>query len=330
MSIGGAASAQTAASIPAAPHVFLERAYFAPLNPVGRDVSTLLFEGEAAAHYFIFNTMDWDWTHTGGWRYAWPVSFIPTVRMSTSKSSPVLTPSYRIRPFWFQAVYLSPESDSVGPFTMYGVSAGAMHYSNGQDGCTYLGFARATTTADSACVVTDAELAARRIPNTRDGDFSTTFFPIAFNWRRGRISESTLHIAHQQTVGLEFQIHPLGMQPGGIDRALAMEYGRHQINASYEYEWLAGGSPGMRRVAVKGVVRTPQNAGRTWTMGAVEFSRTYDKRQGLGWFLRATFGGDYYNIHFKERSNPLVTVGAIWDPGTISYLNHIGRPGSKP
>ena len=136
---GGAQS-----KIPDDPHLFLERSYFAPGNPLGKD---LLFEGEAATHLFLFNRMNWKWSHEGGWAYAMPVSMIFTARMSTSRSSPVRTPSYRIRPVWLQAIHLRPYDPAIPGFAMWGFGAGAMHYSNGQEGCTYRGFARDTTLA---------------------------------------------------------------------------------------------------------------------------------------------------------------------------------------
>jgi hypothetical protein len=320
-------SAQTAASIPADAHLFLERAYFAPGNPVGKHASTLLFEGDAAAHYFLFNTMDWDWTHTGGWRFAMPVSFMPIVRMSTTISSPVLTPSYRVRPLWFQAIHLTPETKDTKAFSMWALALGVMHYSNGQDGCTYEGFVRDTTKKEQPCVVQNSAIAAQRTPNTRDGDFSTTFIPVGWNWRRGRLLDTSLQVGHQHTIGVEVQINPLGMRPGGIDRDLALQYGRHQINGSYEYEWrVLSRAAGMRRLAFKATFRTPQDTGKVGSTSSAEFSRVYDRRQGFGWFVRTTFGGDYYNIHFKEQSNPLVTFGAMWDQNRIDYYNHIGRP----
>jgi len=325
--LASSAAAQTAASLPSEPHLFLERAYFAPGNPWGRGVPTLTFEGDAATHFFIFNTMDWEWTHSGGWRFAMPISFIPVVRMSTTVSNPVLTPSYQVRPIWFQAIHLAPESRDTKAFALWAISAGAMHYSNGQDGCTYQGYVRDTTLEGSPCIVRNAPLAAQRRPNLRDGDFSTTFFPIAWNRRWGRMLDTSLQVRYQHTVGVEIQINPLGMNPGGLSRDLALEYGRHRINASYEFEWRAQKwGAGMHRVAVRAGLRTPQDSGSTWTTSALEYSRIYDRRLGFGWFVRGTFGGDYYNIHFKEKSNPLVTLGAMWDIARIDYYNHFGRP----
>ena len=317
-------AAQTAADIPTRPHMFLERTYFAPFSPLGKG---LLFEGEAAAHYFLFNRMDWEWLREGGTKWVWPISFMPVVRMSTSASNPVLTPSYRIRPFWLQLINARAETADEKSFRFKGLGVGAMHYSNGQDRCTYQGFVRDSTLANRPCVITDSVLARRRLPNLRDGDFSTTFFPIAGYLRWGRMFDTSYQVSTQHTVVVELQVYPLGMKPGGIDRALALEYGRHQLNGAYEFEtrgrclkWFA-----MRRVAVKGIVRTPQDSGKVWTSSSAEWSCSYD-RDGFGWFVRATLGGDYYNIHFREQANPLVTLGFIWDQGRIDYHNRAGRP----
>ena len=48
---------------PRSPTLFLEKSYFFPAAPYGR---SLVFEGEAAGHYFIMNRLDWTWTQTGG------------------------------------------------------------------------------------------------------------------------------------------------------------------------------------------------------------------------------------------------------------------------
>ncbi len=329
------AAAARAQDTPTDARLFLERSYFAPFNPLGKK---LVFEGDAAGHYFLFNQFDWAWTRNGGWAFAMPITMVFTVRMTDTVSQPVRTPSYRIRPIWLQAIHLTPETRDTKAFAMWGFGAGAMHYSNGQAGCTYQGFARDTTLQHN-CIVTDAALAARRRPNLIDGDFSTTFFPVALYWRWGRMTDTSYHVQHQHTIMLEGQINPLGMAPGGLERELAMEYGRHQLNATYEYEHIAGCAafwprllcaPGMRRLSLEGVYRTAQDSGRTWRTFQAEYARIYEGARGFGWFVRAHFGGDYYNIQFKENGNPLFTFGFVWDPGRIDMYNRAGRPVTNP
>lgn len=319
LTTGSHAAAQS--KLPTDPHLFLERSYIAPGNPLGK---SLVFEGDAATHLFLFNRMTWNWSHEGGWAFAMPVSTIITARMSTSSSSPVRTPSYRIRPIWLQAFKLTPYDPKRPGFRLVGFGVGAMHYSNGQEGCTYRGYVRDTTMAGRPCVITNAPLAARFEGNPVNGDFSTTFFPIAGYWRAGKL-RGNLQVASQHSASLELQIHPLAMKPGGLDRELAMQYGRHQLNGTYEYEWhTSTRGEGMRRLSTRGVLRTPQDSGAWWGFGSLEYSRVWDSRQGFGYFARATFGGDYYNIHFNEKHYPLFTFGVIWDQSRIDYYNHLG------
>ena len=317
--------AQDAARHPTNPHVFLERSYFAPASPLGKG---LLFEGEAAGHYFFYNGFNWDWTRSGGLRIAVPVSMIFTVRMSDDFSSPVRTPSYKIRPIWVQALYLRPEGTDPLAFDIKGVSAGITHYSNGQSGCTFRGFVPDTEGAD--CVVADDDLARQRIANVRDGSFSTTYLAVRGDWRWGRQRQAAGPMAHQHTVEAEFQVHPVGFRPGGIDTLQAREYGLHQVNLGYEYEQrtdrLRGG---VWRLALRGTYRTPFRGGEAWKSGDLEASFVSDPLRHVGLFVRLHAGGDYYNIRFQE-DQPFVALGVMWDPNRIDYHNRAGRPVRRP
>lgn len=314
-------SAQTAGEHPRNPHLFLERSYFSPASPIGKG---LLFEGEAAGHYFFYNGFDWKWTRMGGWRFAVPVSMIFTVRMSDDFSSPVRTPSYRIRPIWVQALHAEPEGEDPLAFAIWGVSAGITHYSNGQSGCTFQGFV--PDGEGDECAVDDPALALQRRANVRDGSFSTTYLGARLDWRRGRQQQSAGPMGSQHTMELEFQIHPIGFKPGGIDRLQAREYGLHQVNAGYEFEkrterWKGG----VARWAVHGMLRTPFDGGDAWTAGDIEYSFISDRLQHVGVFARLHAGGDYYNIRFQE-DRPFLVLGVIWDPNRIDYHNRMERP----
>jgi len=310
---------------PRSPILFLEKSYFFPGAPYKR---SLLFEGEAAGHYFIMNRLDWTWTQTGGLRHTIPVSMVFSVRMSTDKSEPVRTPSYRIgiKP---QLIYAWPEGKEARAFQVLGLSGGFTHYSNGQAGCTYLGFARSEP--DQECMVTDPTLASRRVANAIDGDFSTSYLSLAVHGLKGAHYGIRGPVKYQHTASVEFQLHPLGIKPGGMNAQQATEYGQHVLTTSYEFERrivLGKRARGLLRTALTGGHRFAYRGGRDWTYGTIEASYVFDCLQKFGFVARWHLGSDYYNINFQD-TRPLLGLGLIWDPNRIDAFNRIGR-GSNP
>ncbi|MFA6166923.1 MAG: hypothetical protein WC700_09920 [Gemmatimonadaceae bacterium] len=302
---------------PRQPQLFLERSYFAPLSPLGEGY---VFEGEAAIHLFYHNRLDKQWTATGGWKRVVSLSYLPLVRMMDVASSPVRTPSYRIRPFYLQLFHAPRQDTARGSFRLSAYSIGYTHYSNGQDGCLHEGFVR--NTATDRCEVADAALASQRRVNTRDGDFSTTYIPVRFDLRRGTLDPATFRVRAQHSVGVEVQIHPIGMRIGGISRELATAYGQHQVNAWYEYEFASRlKTDGFTRVSLMGKYRMPSAGGSDWWTATTEIAHTWDNLEGFGAFGRIRVGYDDYNIRFRERAQPSLTVGATWDARTIRYFN---------
>jgi hypothetical protein len=304
-----------------APALFLERAYFSPLTPSGKD---LLFEGRPAVHYFFYNALnDGAWqkgadTERKRWRFAAPASALFIVRMTDTTSQPVLTPSYRIRPIYLQAIRLTRDT-SRKYFRMLGLATGAAHYSNGQKGCTYLGFTRLTPA--SQCAVSDPALANQRIANTLDGDFSTTYFSWRANWRRGELKGPFAPLLQQFTVGGEFQAHPFNLQPGGINEAQARQWGQHQWSVDAEWERRRFGKrlPGVFRVAGDFMQRFGGQVAKPLTATWIEVSYVLDRVEHVGLFARQHWGFDYYNINFQNR-RPFFTFGFMWDLGRLDLL----------
>jgi len=302
---------------PRQPQLFLERSYFAPFSPIGEGY---VFEGEAAIHLFYHNRVDKLWTAEGGWQRVISLSFLPVVRMLDAASSPVRTPSFRIRPFYLQLLHAPRQDTARGSFRMHAISVGYTHYSNGQDGCTYEGYTR--DTARDLCTVTDAALASRRRVNVRDGDFSTSYIPVRLDLRRGTLDPETFRVRTQHSLGVELQLHPIGMPIGGISRELATAYGQHQVNAWYEFEFASRlRTPGFARVSAMGKYRMPTPGGRDWWTATAEVANVWDGLEGLGVFARLRVGYDDYNIRFRERARPQVTAGVSWDARTIRYFN---------
>jgi hypothetical protein len=307
---------------PASPIVFLDKSYFVPAGPIGRGY---VFSAEASAHLFFFNHLgDPRWGHEGGWRLAMPVSMQFVVRMDTSFSAPVRTPSYHIRPLYLQAFYTPPEkSEHPEAFSLLAIAGGLTHYSNGQSGCTYQGFVADST--HETCVPADTGLARRRIANIRDGSFSTTYFSIDVHYRSGRMRKLVGPVEWQQTLGFEFQLHPLGFVPGGSDGDQAREYGLHQATLSYEVErrLFSRRLGGVLRVSTKATQRFAFAGGKAPSLGDVEASYVVDAWQDVGPFIRLHWGADDYNIHFQD-TRPFLMFGVMWDQGRLDVIKRKG------
>ncbi|MHB0964027.1 MAG: hypothetical protein ACYC5V_12545 [Gemmatimonadaceae bacterium] len=313
----GAAPLGAQQDFPRQPQLFLERSYFAPFSPLGEGY---VFEGEASIHLFFHNRVDKLWTAEGGRKRVVSLSFLPVVRMVDAASSPVRTPSYRIRPIYLQLLHAPRQDTARGSFRMRALAIGYTHYSNGQDGCTYEGYVLNTAADD--CDVDDAALASQQRVNTRDGSFSTSYIPVRVDFRRGTLDRATFRVRTQHSIGVELQIHPIGMPIGGISRELATAYGQHQVNGWYEYEFASHlKAAGFTRLSMMGKFRVPAAEGRSWWTATAEVANTWETLEGFGVFGRVRVGHDDYNIRFRERSGASVTVGFAWDARTIRYFN---------
>jgi len=329
---GVAAPAVRAQDIPRTPIVFLEKAHFSLATPTGKN---LLFEGQPTVHYFFLNRLSNQiWQREGGWRWTIPVSVLFQVRMSDTTSMPVRTPSYRIRPLYAQRIRLRRNPSDRLAFSLFGIGFGAAHYSNGQGGCTYLGFER---TSSGDCIVTDAPLAAQSKANTIDGDFSTSYVSLAFNWRAGRLLGSDDPVKWQYTVGAEAQVHPLNMKPGGINAEQALEWGRHQWSVTGEFERritlakvlrpirAVAGDTGVLRFSALHEQRFGGGVASPLNRTQLEASYVADRIENFGLFVRWHSGFDYYNIQFQDRRG-FFAVGVLWDLARLDRLNTAPPP----
>lgn len=301
--------------------LFLERSYFSPATPSGKN---LVFEGQATGHYFIHNTLtDAVWQKDGGWKFVTPITMSFIVRMSTDRSNPVRTPAYKIRPFYLQSIHLRRDTIDLDRFRLFEVGVGVTHYSNGQAGCTYQGFTPAADASKDECDVTNPALAARRLTNTIDGDFSTTFVPIAVHYRLGHLSKPLSPVDHQLTLGAELQIHPLeNWAPGAMNGAQAAQYGQHQysLNVELERRYFTKHLPGVGRVGADYTERFGGGAPRHLRAETLEASYVLDRVEHLGAFVRGHWGYDYYNIQWQS-TKPFVAFGFMWDLGRLDVLN---------
>jgi hypothetical protein len=305
------------------PQVFLERAYFSFLTPSGKH---LLFEGQPTVHYFFYNKLgDEGWQADGGWAFAVPLTSAFQVRMTKdgvllqngekSSSEPVLTPSYRIgvRP---QAFYLWHGAGE-DHYRLLGITAGFTHYSNGQHGCTYIGFTR-----DSLGNCTgNGPLANQSIANVVDGDFSTSYFSEAVDYRWAKQTSTFGTTKYLVNAGIEFKQDPLNIRPGGTNAEQAKQYGQGEIDLRAEGEARRlGRASGIGRLSANLAHR--YGGGMTSSLNGeqIEAAYLFDCLGEAGVFVRAHWGFDYYNIHFQEKAS-FWNVGLVWDLGRLDHLN---------
>ena len=249
-------------------------------------------------------------------------SFLPEIRMNADRSNPVRTPSYRIRAK-HQVLWMRRNKSDNLKYTVQGFKLTAFgHYSNGQSGCRFRGFAYdADANGDSVCVVANASIAARREVNIDNGDFSTSYFALAFDRRTGRIIDVTGPMRSSREWGAEYQVHPLGLKPGGTDRDQASAYGTHEVVGRYAQECRRAVDhrlAGVLRGSVLGVVRfgpetTPLLRVET------EVSYIFDHLATFGFFVRHHAGFDYYNIRYFDK-RPFFSVGFKFDPGRLNLV----------
>lgn len=297
-------------------HVFLERTYFSPGAPWGEGY---LFDGEGAHHVFYHNGVDQGWLGTGeGPRLTFSLSFLPVARMHEGASEPVVTPSFKIRPLLVQALFLKPATRADLEFRMHGVSLGLTHYSNGQDGCFFRGYVRDDATGE--CLVDDAGVAALESVNERTGDFSSTYIPVRYDFRWGRVDLGTETIVRSHSVGIELQLDTWDTFTGGMSRTLAQHYGRHQVSLWGETERaVTRFGDGFARAGVKATYRPPSQGGADFATVAAEVAYVWERFNYAGLFARVRFGADDYNIRFRQRG-PFVHLGFTFDPGVIRNL----------
>ena len=312
------------------PNIFQESSTIAFGTPSDERV---LFEARPALHLYALNQFgDKVWQKTGtrdseSWlpkrvAMATGFSFLPEIRMNTDRSNPVRTPSYRIRAT-HQVLWMRRNSSDHLKYTVQGFKLTAFgHYSNGQSGCRLRGFAyAASTNGDSLCVAANASVAAKREVNIDNGDFSTSYFAFAFDRRTGRIIDATGPMRNSREWGAEFQVHPLGLKPGGTDRDQASAYGTHEVLGRYAEERRLAGErrvAGVLRVSLLGVLRFGPDA-RPIRRSEAEVSYIFDHLATFGFFVRHLAGFDYYNIRYFD-TKPFVSIGFKFEPGRLDLI----------
>lgn len=186
------------------------------------------------------------------------------------------------------------------------------HYSNGQAGCFYQGqqFRRPSADADFECVWPGAVPAAPMI-NQSDGSFSTWYVRGGGGYQRMWVhpGRAGTPITWRTGALLTYQFH----LPFMTEDPQEPLFGDHRWRLQLEVEKhgfhhrLAGST----RLSFTGeranaAVQFPRNR------GIAELSHSFTRLYGLGLFVRAHGGQDYYNISFTNKLD-LVQWGLFVD-----------------
>ena len=154
--------------------------------------------------------------------------------------------------------------------------------------------------------------------NRTNGNFATNYLSADFRYRRGSLDGSE-HIVWSWTAGLRAEFHvPM---PGGLTPAEADIYGRWRVRAMGEYlrelSWAR-----LRVEASLQYVPVAANAVVPYIL-AGEADLIFPSAGGLGVFVRAVIGQDYYNAFFVDRLDQ-VQFGLLFD--LSPSLTFGGRP----
>ncbi len=255
------------------------------------------------------------------WNMLASASMIVNLRQTHENSAPVRTPSYMPR---VRATFVHTN----GTLSEGGVAPSLLssrqwivevtpigHYSNGQDGCLFVG-QDSTKDCTFPAPVADSALVVNRI----NGSFSSHYIEGALarrwlrwndqpfdNGRRGAASVATAFLRVR-----DYKLYSgLG---GGMEQDLRRLYGTRRVRAGAEYQkettagpdgpwWLGAWIEKSNSHAPKDITR--------WRWSA-EFGKTFDAAGGTGLFARWYYGHDDYNLGFLQKINVLqvgITLG---------------------
>jgi hypothetical protein len=301
--IGATARAET--SYAPQNYEFLERQYvfWSPQKiEINGQRDRLAFEAQVGPHITLLG---------GGWgpdpRLAWSdevrllFTFQTVLRLITSESAPVVTPSYipQFRMQWlrrrtFVDAALNPITDWRWGFTVDVFS----HHSNGQDGCTLLPL----PARGAACAGREA---ANGI-NERNGSFSTNHLGLNAHLRWSPQADLRGPIASVLgTLGGQFHHDFPG---GGLPDELAPSWGRWHAHGELEARRYHPKQPalgyayGRYRLDAMTGGRDPmvESLDAAHWRHTAELGVVSSQLHDLGLFLRLVTGREYYNIEFTQ------------------------------
>ena len=271
------------------------------------DYERILLEAKPVVYYSVYNdireALNRDTIVRGDAIY---LSIQPQFRIYDENSKPVKTPSYKAF-LGFQSIIKTNNNN----FLTAALESG--HFSNGQSGSAFSEELEDNTPESTALyedLTDDTDLAA--ILNRSSGNFSTNLTRLSLNYRINKFNDENLpETIHSLT--LTYQLYHrrfLGaFQFGGYNPEDIDIYGRHQIEASYEF---TSHLKGFRYTLGQEVFLHPDVHPSAEVFRSETTAIVYPWDKDLGIFAKFAFGYDDYNYRFVD-SFPRFSIGLTWD-----------------
>lgn len=254
------------------------------------------------------------------------------IRMFSSTSRPVRTPSYQprvnVQVLWIRDrdrvtsmlqdlrknLGLPDRQDDYVRMGLWESHIIVGHHSNGQDGCFFEGQTRDQDEVCQPPIDFDPDLV-----NRTDGSFSTNFIRTGINYRRNwllPVQQGSLDsiAVKELTFRGDVEWHPRAW----VDEEMVDQYGRLRIKAAADWARSRTGAKGWqcpKRLQIGGgleyISRTPGDVSH-WVETA-QVSCYPTENGGWGLFVRVYNGQDYYNLGFVEEIRRL-HVGVTFNP----------------
>lgn len=317
---------------------FLERSglhYNLPnVGPAGD--AFLIFEAEAAPHFFFWNQLGLTERPgvTRGWFWAVNLTFDLRLRMVADRSAPVRPPSYQPRLDVQAFRFWRPAGAPDGALQMLELRASVGHHSNGQQGCSFLRAAPAPgeRPEDPPCDPVARDAVPNDRVNFRSGDFSTNFVLLGAHWTRIQLDAERFE-AWRWSAGARLEANPLGMNPGSIGRPQYDLYGPFRARLDGEVQWRSERPFGWRDLSgtvvlgasVEGMSRTGRGIPRDREV--LEIAHLVDGLGGFGPFLRLVSGQDYMNVLYAAGRVNMVQLGVTWE--SAPRMHYCFAPGGE-
>ncbi len=231
-------------------------------------------------------------------------SMVMRLRMMTSRSRPVLPPSFMPKAT-FQYIGLKRNSAKSIGMNVANVVLG--HHSNGQTGCPFFGQSRDETGECERVEV--GENAPLPLINYLTGNFSTHY--IRGSWyHRWTALAGTGAIRRQISLGVGAEWHFNGGS-GAMNESLRRRYGGRRLQGLFAVDWSNGFG-----IRLRGIRVVPEDNDTIDQLFRLEVEGVKNLRNDLAVYLRGLAGQDSYNIQF-ERGTARVEFGVVFGWGDI-------------
>lgn len=286
-----------------------------PINNYKYQHAEILFEANPIVRYNFINNYAKNLQNSEDRAFAFYLSYRPQLRMYTTLSLPVITPSNKLLGGTQQTWRMREEKDKL---ELLSFSLETGHFSNGQDDCA---FARGVPDGSAACdsvynlITSSTNLA--EILNRRSGNFSTNLTELIINYRFYTITDHYRpKKMHSLNVGsIFYHDRLLGVfNIGGYSDEDIRIYGRWRFLLEYEYLWVFEGDENRRISGRLKVLRIqkPHNSVEPWRVEGTITYYPWEESKSLGIFADVNLGHDDYNFRFVD-SGTMISLGIAWD-----------------